>query len=199
MEKKIFSQILLFLVSMVILTLIILTYFNKSNEEKSSLSKKKNIEKESLIKTEDKDSVNLISDLKYSSKDIDGNVYEIKALIGEINPNDPDEIFMTDVVAKIQLLDSEIILIKSKFAKYNIKNFETNFSESVYLKYSDHELTSKNIDISFEDNLASISNNIIYKNLGLLVNADKLELDLISKNMKIFMFNKSDKIKIVSK
>ena len=39
---------------------------------------------------------------------------------------------------------------------------------------------------------------IIYKNLNTKLLADKMEIDLITKNSKIFMNNNSDTIKIVS-
>ena len=60
-----------------------------------------------------------------------------------------------------------------------------------------HKATSENLDISFNDNLASMYNNIIYKKPGTQLNADRLEIDLISKNTKIFMDDESEKIKII--
>ena len=54
------------------------------------------------------------------------------------------------------------------------------------------------MDLLFKDNLATISNNVVYKNLNTQLYADKIEMDLITKNSKIFMKNKSEKVKVVS-
>ena len=42
-------------------------------------------------------------------------------------------------------------------------------------------------------------NNIVYNKPGTKLNADRLEIDLITKNSKIFMDNKTEKIKIINK
>ena len=42
-------------------------------------------------------------------------------------------------------------------------------------------------------------NEIIYTNINTVLNADRLEIDLITKNSKIFMDNKNEKIKILIK
>ena len=64
--------------------------------------------------------------------------------------------------------------------------------------YNDHFISSDKLDLIFEKNLATISNNIIYKNLNTKLQADKVEIDLITKNSKIFMNDKTKKIKIMS-
>ena len=42
-------------------------------------------------------------------------------------------------------------------------------------------------------------NNIIYNKPGTELFADRLEIDLLTKNSKIFMDNNSEKIKIINK
>ena len=66
------------------------------------------------------------------------------------------------------------------------------------MSYDEHSTNSDNLDLIFEKNLATLSNNIIYKNLNTELQADKMEIDLITKNSKIFMNNNSDTVKIVS-
>ncbi len=58
---------------------------------------------------------------------------------------------------------------------------------------------SENLDISFNKNTASMYNNLVYNKPGTQLTADRLEIDLVTKNTKIFMDNKSEKIKIVNK
>jgi lipopolysaccharide export system protein LptA len=61
-----------------------------------------------------------------------------------------------------------------------------------------HAITSDNLDLSFDENLATISDNVIYKNLNTRMQADKIEIDLITKNSKIFMNDKLKKVKIIN-
>ena len=67
------------------------------------------------------------------------------------------------------------------------------------LKYTEHNITSENIYLSFQNNLVSISNNIIYKNLNNEMKADIIEMNLITKEIKIFMNDSDKKIQILSK
>ena len=45
-----------------------------------------------------------------------------------------------------------------------------------------------------DENLIRISNNVLYKKPGYSLEADILEMDLISKNIKIFMLDKQKKV-----
>ena len=103
---------------------------------------------------------------------------------------------MTKVSAIIYIANSEPIIIKSKFAKYNKSNYETNFNENVLLSYQNHKIRSKNLDLSFENNLATIYKEIVYNNDDTKLYADILEIDLITKNSRISMDNNYKKVKI---
>ena len=106
---------------------------------------------------------------------------------------------MDNVTAIITLKNREKIIISSDHAIYNSKSYETNFYDNVLLEYIEHNIVSENIYLSFENNLVSISNNIIYKNLNSEMNADEIVMNLITKEIKIFMHNNDDKIQILSK
>ena len=106
---------------------------------------------------------------------------------------------MTNVKALIYLKNSPPIKIVSKYANYNKIDHETNFFEDVELTHLIHKATSENLDISFNNNKASMYKNIVYNKPGTQLTADRLEIDLITKNTKIFMNNKSEKIKIINK
>ena len=89
--------------------------------------------------------------------------------------------------------------ITSKYAKYNIKNYDTNYKENILVKHVDNKLNGENLDLSFQNNLMLMYNNIIYQNLDTKLLADKLEIDLITKDSKIIMNDKKSKIKIIKK
>ena len=54
----------------------------------------------------------------------------------------------------------------------------------------------ENLDLLFEENLLYISNEIVYKNSNIMLEADKLELEILSKDIKIYMHDKNQKIQI---
>ena len=62
-----------------------------------------------------------------------------------------------------------------------------NFKQNVLVKHVDNKLNAENLDLSFQNNLMSIYNNIVYQNLDSKLLADKLEVDLITKDAKIIM------------
>ena len=195
MYKKIFIQFLLLITIFIIVFSTFFLYFNKKEKLKTS-----NLpiikEKESLI---DDETGTLIKDINYSFSDSSGNYYELLSEVGKVDINNSDKIFMTNVVATIYLVGSSPVKITSKYANYNKINHETSFFENVKVTHLIHKATSENLDISFNDNLASMYNNIVYNKPGTNLKADRLEIDLITKNSKIFMDNKTEKIKIIDK
>ena len=195
MYKKILIQFLLLITIFIIVFSTFFLYFNKKEKLKTS-----NLpiikEKESLI---DDETGTLIKDINYSFSDLSDNYYELMSKVGKIDINNSDKIFMTNVVATIYLVDSSPLKITSKYANYNKINHETSFFENVKVTHLIHKATSENLDISFNDNLASMYNNIVYNKPGTNLKADRLEIDLITKNSKIFMDNKTEKIKIIDK
>jgi len=195
MYKKIFVQLLLLITLFIIVFSTFFLYFNKKENLKIS-----NLpiveEKNSLI---DDETGTLIKDINYSFSDSSGNYYELLSDVGKVDINNSDKIFMTNVVATIYLIDSSPVKITSKHANYNKINHETSFFENVKVTHLIHKATSENLDISFKDNVASMYNNIVYNKPGTKLKADRLEIDLITKNSKIFMDNKTEKIKIINK
>ena len=196
MNKKIFIQLFLLLIIFVISLIFFKTYF--LNEEKNSILNKKitnlNVNQKSIV---DKKS-NLLHNIKYVSKDKFGNGYVITSDLGELNDDRPELILMTNVTATINLNNSTPIIISSNKAIYNNINYDTNFYEGVLVTYEDHNINSDNLNLEFEKSLATISDNIIYKNLNTKLQADKVEIDLITKSSRIFMNNKLDKVNIIS-
>jgi len=195
MYKKIFIQLLLLIILFTIVFFTFFLYFNKKENLKiSSLPIIE--EKDSLI---DDETGTLIKDINYSFSDSSGNYYELLSDVGKVDINNSDKIFMTNVVATIYLVDSSPVKITSKHANYNKTDHETSFFENVKVTHLIHKATSENLDISFKDNLASMYNNIVYNKPGTKLKADRLEIDLVTKNSKIFMDNKTEKIKIINK
>ena len=187
MTKKLYIQLFLIFTFVIISLLIFFKYFSKTIT-KSNL--KVNVEKaENANKS-------MIEDLKYLSTDKEGNEYKIEAKKGNIDKENPDIIYLENVEAIILLENSDTILIKSKFAKYNTKNFDTLFNNSVSLDYGEHGLKSEFLNLSFENNLVSIYDNVRYLSGISTLKADRAEIDILNKNTKIFMENSNKKVQI---
>ena len=190
MQKKNILQSILFLI---IITIFFGIYFLYKKDQNIVFIKENIIEKNL-----DNES-NLMKDIEYLSKDNNGNQYKIKSNFGQIDNKNPNLILMTDVEAIISMSNKKKILIFSKYASYNSKNYETDFYNDVKLHYESHNIQAQNLNLSFENNLVSMSNNITYKNLDTNILADKLEIDFLTKKTKIFMEDSNQKIKILTK
>ena len=194
MYKKVIIQFLLLIILFSLIISVFLLYFNKKeNLNETNIETVKNIDSEI-----DKETGTLIKDINYSFSDPSGNYYELFAELGEVDIKNSDKMFMTNVKALIHLKNSPPIKIVSKYANYNKINHETNFFENVKMTHLIHKATSENLDISFNSNKASMYKNIIYNKPGTQLTADRLEIDLITKNTKIFMDKKYEKIKIIN-
>jgi len=196
MNKKIIIQLLLLVVLFGIILSVFFIYFSEEkNQKKIGIESPKNVNTETKIES---GTGTLIENINYSFSDPSGNYYELFSEFGKIDIQNSNKIHMTNVKAFIYLKDSQPIKIISKYAIYNKINHETNFFINVELTHLIHKATSENLDILFNDNKASMYKNIVYNKPGTKLNADRLEIDLITKNTKIFMDNKSEKIKIIN-
>ena len=195
MNKKII-QLSLFLLATLILFVSMYLY-KIGNIKKSSKTSK--IEKTKDKLSISKDMLTLMEDIKYFSKDAYGNVFEINSATGKTDLKNDDIINMENVSAKIYLKDRDVIYITSNYAKYNRNTFETNFHRNVKLIYIDHKISGDNLLLFFQNNFISMSNNIIYNNPETKLEADRIELNISTKKIKILMYNKEEKIKILYK
>jgi len=140
--------------------------------------------------------VNIINEVSYQSYDASGNEYLINALKGEIDLSNSDIIFLTDVNAKINLKNSNSITIRSEFGKYNIKNFDTIFSKKVNVFYLESKITGEYLDFSIDRSSMVISRNVVYTNNKNILKTDVVEIDIKTKDTKIFMYDEKEKVNI---
>ena len=190
MNKKTAIQFSLFSIIVLIFILIFFKYFNQKIEVK-----KKTLQNEKVSKTLEENS-NIIKGIEYLSKDSLGNTYKINAEFGEINDKESNLILLKNVKAIINIIDSEEIVIYSSFAKYNSQNYNTNFYENIRVHYAEHKINSEYLDFLFNKNLAILYQDIVYRNSQTKLLADRLEIDLITKNSKLSMKDENEKIEI---
>ena len=156
------------------------------------------IKKEQIIVEKEVYSSNIIENVNYSTKDADQNEYLITALKGEIDYTNPNIIYLTNVRAEIKLNNSDNIVIVSDFGKYNSDNFDTIFSKNVLITYLDNKINSEYLDFSMNRNTMVISKNVIFNNLKNILEADVIEMNIKTKDTKVFMYEKNKQVNIKS-
>ena len=188
MNKRAIILFLIFLI-LLILLILFLFQFNKKNENKVDVTKSE----ETIYNS------NIIQNVSYFSKDNKGNEYKINSLYGEIDYSNNEIIFLTKVKAQILLKNKKKILITSDFGKYNTSNFDTIFSKNVKINYLDNKITGEYLDLSMARNSLIISKNVIYTNNDDILNADVIEVEIDTKDTRIFMYDNKKKVNIRNK
>ena len=191
MKKKTLLQLLILL----IIIFIIVYFYSVSNENKKKINQIKSNDKVEILNTKDS---NLIYNLKYVVEGEDEISYIISSERGELKVDQPDLILMKKVLAVIKGKNNKPLKITADKAIYNTINHNTEFYENVLMTYEKQQINSNNFDLVFEKNLATITNNVLYKNPNTKLRADKVEIDILTKDLKIFMYNNNDKIKIIT-
>ena len=151
------------------------------------------------VKKNENKKANTIENLKYVSEDLFGNTYIITAESATFKKNLENQLELYTVSAKIIQNNDDVILIYSGSADYNKTSNNTIFKEDVTIKYKDQELNSNIVKLNFLKNLIEILENVHYVNKNTEIYADKAEIDLLDKKMKISMISQKDKVKISGK
>ena len=166
--------------------------FKKFFEKKETISLNVSLPEENISNS------NIIENVNYTSKDTQGNEFIINASKGEIDYSNSNILYLTNVYAIIKLKNSEKITISSDYGKYNSDNYDTIFSKNVIIKYLNNKITGEYLDLSLERNLMIISKKVTYNNLNNLLKADVIEMNLKTKDTKIFMYENEKKVKITN-
>ena len=202
MKGSLVIQVFLLLLAIIISIFTFYHYFYKSENLDISKKNEQLIESKNnngLVtenKSKTKKDSNILENVEYENYDNEGNKYKITAEKGEIEDISANIIYMKNVVATIYLKNLEFLTITSIEAIFDNENFKTNFSKNIELIYLNHHLSGENLNFLFEQNLITMENQVVYKNLDTKLIADRIVIDLITKNSKIFMENDNKKIKI---
>mgnify|MGYP001361469859 CR=1 FL=1 len=188
MDKKFYIQISLIFLVIFIIIFIYIDYF-RSSKTKITENDKEKTEVNTAQGTDD-----LIKEMFYYSEDNKGNKYEIKSEYGVLSSEKSNLIMMDKVTAVIYLSNNEKIFISSNKANYNDENNDTSFNGSVKMIYNDNTINSEYLDLSFKNHLATLYDNVKFKNKLSNLVADKVLIDFLNKNTKIKMNDKNNKV-----
>ena len=186
-KKNIVYIIIFFLVVMFL-------YFKYQKEKKMD-----KIKIESEVSETITYSSNIINDVYYLSKDKKGNQYIISASEGKIDFNQSNIVFLENVKALIKLNNSKDIEINSSYGKYDTVSYDTIFSKNVVINYEDNKIKGEYLDLSMQRNSMIISRNVVYTNLTNILKADVIEINIGTKDAKIFMYKNDEQVNIKNK
>ena len=194
MKKRYIIQV--FLISSIFI-LIFFTYFS-STEKK--IEKKKITQKKTIISNKDeKDARNVIENANFVTRGNSGVLFEIKSDTAKTFSENPEISHMTNVLAVITLLNGEKIFIKSDNARFNQLNSNSFFEGNIKIDYSENKILCENLDIKFMDNLIVLYNNIEFTDLEKIIYADQMNINLVNRQAKVFMFDENKKVKTIIK
>ena len=208
MGKKKLIQIFL----LILLIIITFLFFNVYYKTDKTFESSKKIELKSNEQIKSDEGKNIIKDIRYTSNNSNGDFLEILADYGEPSKEIENLMYLTKVVANITFKNKPDIKLISDYANLNTKTFETTFLNNVkifrddeiifgnelYLVFDQTESNLKD-DPNLDQNLIRISHDVIFKKPGYILKADVIEIDLITKNTKVYMINEKDKVQANSK
>jgi len=143
---------------------------------------------------------NLVKNLNYDVKLNNKSRYNITAELSELTyENGIEIVLMQKVKASIIDKNGTELKITSNYAIFNNATYNTDFSEFVNIKYLDHLINSNKLNLDFADNTAKISENLVYEGSQGMLTADNMIINLITKNVEIFMNSPKKNVEILTK
>ena len=197
-NKKVFQYSLIILLFVASFLFYQKYFIEDINKVEKNISNNTSKNKDQSIEQNNTDK-NIIENLKYVSEDLLGNTYIITAQSATLKEDKLNEVQLFEVNAEINRQNQETIYIYSQTANYNKINNNTIFRKKVNVEYGDQSIDSEALNLNFKDNLIQITEKVYYVNKNTKIKADKVEIDLLYKKLKISMINKKDKVNIISK
>ena len=143
---------------------------------------------------------NLIKNLKYEVKLDQDKQYIITADLSELTyKNDAELVNMQKVKAIFIGQDKIPIIITSENAVYNSLNYNTNFRKNVKVEYLSNIIVADKMDLNFQENIITISENVKYDGLEIDMKTDNIKINLITKKIDIYMNDNKKNVKTKSK
>ena len=122
----------------------------------------------------------------------------VKSEKANIDNDEPDIVYMTNMHVILYLKDGRIVNILSNKGKYNKASYDCFFEKNVRATDGETKIFSDNLDLLGNESSVKIYNNVsINYPTGSSLQADKIDYDFETKYFKISMFDdKTVKIKV---
>tara|TARA_B100000686_G_C16713953_1_gene930864 strand:+ start:983 stop:1612 length:630 start_codon:yes stop_codon:yes gene_type:complete len=189
------------------LFLILATYFlyptiiKKQGDQKvdESISIEEKILKEDKMEEDkkiasDNDKINKFKNVEYKGL-YNLDPFEVKSDDAYILAEEPDIVYMKNMLVNLYLNDGRIVTIKSDEGTYNKITYDCLFEKNVRATDGDTKIFAENLDLLATEDSVQIYNsvNLIHTTGSLL--ADKIDYDFETKFFKVSMFDQ-EKIKM---
>ena len=143
---------------------------------------------------------NIIRNLEYNINLSNGNKYFITAESGVLSYNNNIEtVDMTNPIAEITYTDNTLITISSNKAIYNNNNYNSFFRENVKINYSNNLIYADKMNLNFIENKIIIFENVKYIGPYGKLKTDNIGIDLLTKEIQIYMNSEKDNVEIITK
>ena len=172
-------------------------YFKE--EEKIGIQQKTS---QPIIPKEDNNQAdnNVIQNLEYEINIKKDNNYKLSSKTSEIfYKNGVELIKMLDVKAIFTDKNNSQVIVTSDEAVYNNENYNTIFEKNIKIKYLNNIIYGDALNLDLEKNSLIIYGNVSYDGINGNLIADNIKLDLITKQINIFMNDTDKKVMINSK
>tara|TARA_B100000161_G_scaffold259533_1_gene225577 strand:+ start:6335 stop:6940 length:606 start_codon:yes stop_codon:yes gene_type:complete len=201
MKSKTTIQITLIIFALIISSYVYLKFFsvdilkNDAKINEKIIQNSEDSENQNELKTAE----SIIDNLEYKSQDAIGNRYLIKSKKAESSTDNQFTLKLIDVDATIFLVGKPPIIINSNYAIHNKQTFNTEFFGNVKILHEDIDVKSDNLDLLYDINLVSLYNikEAYFNNTELI--ADKINFDMLTRDISINMNEEKDKIAIFYK
>ena len=199
MKTKSILQLVILVLIIILILFFFKTFFTKSYVDNNETNQTVINKNENLKQIEVQDESNIITNLEYKSFDAFGNQYVINSKAAESDLENINLLKLIDVSAIVYVQDKEPIYIYSDYAIHDKISFDTKFFENVQIKHLDFLINSNNLDLMYENNLVVLYNikNALYGKSTL--EADKITLDILTRDVSVNMYKNENKIKIIYK
>ena len=190
-KKKLFQ---LFLFSFALL-IIFLTYFSNFQKKQTITETKKDetINQEFLV-----EDVNRFENVEYQGIDKTGNQFTIGSNFAEFEKERPEIIKMEIVKCIFTFKDNTTLTVTSDKGTYNNVTNDMNFMENVRMDYLENVLYSDRASFNNYENQLLVAGNIKGEGPTTDLQADELDFDLNTKDLKMSMYSK-ERVKVNTK
>ena len=159
------------------------------------LSEKESEESRIIIEGQE---ANIFENVEYQGVYNLENSFTIKSDKAHILKDEPDIVYMKNMLATIYMNDGKVWTIRGDIGSYNKINYDCYFEQNVRATDNETTILADNIDLLSTEDYAMVYNNVSLDNDSGSLKADKINYDFETQLYKISMFDdKSVKIKII--
>ena len=187
--KRVIKYVLI--IFLILISLLFYNFFFKKKTQTGNVT----IIQENLENSQN----NIIRNLEYNINLSNGNKYFITAESGVLSYNNNTEtVDMTNPIAEITYGDNTLITISSNKAIYNNNNYNSFFRENVKINYSNNLIYADKMNLNFIENKIIIFENVKYIGPYGKIKTDNIGIDLLTKEIQIYMNSEKDNVEIIT-